>query len=173
MSLFVASQILVGLAALFDIASFQFKNRKTLLSLLCISALLIASHFVLLKEWTAACLLVVGAVRYFTGIFTENPKVRWFFYFVTLLGTALTFNGITSMLSCMGSLFRTSASFSRNDKFMRLVMVLGTVIWVIHDVLVGSPVAVLLDILFIVSSYIGYYRIYGRDAENLEQCKNI
>ncbi len=53
MSLFIASQILVGLAALFDIASFQFKNRTLLLSALSISALLIAAHFALLKEWTA------------------------------------------------------------------------------------------------------------------------
>ncbi|MDR9827379.1 YgjV family protein [Vibrio sp. FNV 38] len=169
MSYFIASQILVGLAALFDIASFQFKSRKTLLSLLCISALLIGSHFVLLEEWTAACLLAVGAARYFTGIFTENRGVRWGFYIVTLLGTLFTFSGITSILSCIGSLLHTSASFNRNDKFMRVVMVIGTVVWVVHDVIVGSPVAVLLDVLFIISSYIGYYRIYGNKAVFFDQ----
>ncbi|WP_238382971.1 YgjV family protein [Vibrio coralliirubri] len=102
MSLFVASQILVGLAALFDIASFQFKNRTLLLSALSISALLIAAHFALLTEWTAACLLVIGACRYLAGIFILNPKIKWLFYFVTLLGTVLTFSGLTSILSCTG-----------------------------------------------------------------------
>ncbi|MGF1777277.1 YgjV family protein [Vibrio nomapromontoriensis] len=164
MSLFFASQILVGLAALFDIASFQFKNRTFLLSSLSISALLIASHFALLQEWTAACLLVIGACRYFTGIFISDPRMKWLFYFVTVLGAIYTFSGLTSSLSCLASLLHTKASFSRNDKLMRILMVIGTIVWGIHDVIVGSPVAVLIDILFVVSSVIGYYRIYIKEA---------
>ncbi|WP_282064287.1 YgjV family protein [Vibrio rotiferianus] len=160
MSLFVASQILVGLAALFDIASFQFKNRTLLLSALSISALLIAVHFALLTEWTAACLLVIGACRYLAGIFISNPKIKWLFYFVTLLGTVFTFSGLTSILSCTASLLHTKASFSSNDKLMRWLMVIGTGVWGVHDVIVGSPVAVLIDVLFIASSVIGYYRIH-------------
>ncbi|SKA02256.1 YgjV family protein [Photobacterium toruni] len=160
MSLFVASQILVGLAALFDIASFQFKNRTVLLSALCISALLIAAHFMLLDEWTAACLLIIGSCRYLAGIFISNPKIKWLFYLVTLLGTVITFSGLTSILSCTASLLHTKASFSSNDKLMRWLMVIGTVVWGVHDVIVGSPVAVLIDVLFVISSIIGYYRIY-------------
>ncbi len=160
MSFFIASQILAGLASLFDIASFQFKNRNKLLTTLFISALLIAAHFALLKEWTAACLLVIGACRYLAGIFISDPRMKWLFYLVTLLGTALTFSGIASVLSCIGSLFHTKASFSHNDKLMRWLMVIGTVVWLIHDIIVGSPVAVLLDVLFIISSAIGYYRIH-------------
>ncbi|UPR53942.1 YgjV family protein [Vibrio cyclitrophicus] len=163
MSLFLASQILVGLAALFDIASFQFKNRTLLLSALSISALLIAAHFALLNEWTAACLLVIGACRYLAGIFISNPKIKWLFYFVTLLGTVLTFSGLTSILSCTASLLHTKASFSSNDKLMRWLMVIGTGVWGVHDVIVGSPVAVLIDVLFIASSVIGFYRIHVRN----------
>ena len=168
MSLFIASQILVGLAALFDIASFQFKNRIALLSALCISALLIAAHFALLKEWTAACLLVIGACRYLAGIFIFNSRIKWLFYFITVLASALTFSGITSALSCIASLLHTKASFSHNDKLMRLLMVIGTTVWGVHDIIVGSPVAVLIDILFIVSSGIGYYRIYIKKPMLLE-----
>ncbi|WP_122031994.1 YgjV family protein [Aliivibrio sp. EL58] len=172
MSFFIISQILVGLAALFDIASFQFTNRKILLLALSISALLIAAHFALLEEWTAACLLVIGASRYFAGIFISDPRMKWLFYFVTVLGTILTFNGITSVLSCIASLFHTEASFMRNDKLMRWLMVFGTVVWGAHDIIVGSPVAVLIDILFIISSAIGYYRIYIKNmVDNREIIK--
>lgn len=162
MSFFIASQILVGLAALFDIASFQFKDRKALLSALCISAVLIAAHFALLKEWTAACLLVIGACRYLAGIFIFDPRMKWLFYFMTVLGTVLTFSGITSILSCIASLFHTKASFCHNDKLMRWLMVIGTGVWGVHDIVVGSPVAVLIDVVFIISSGVGYYRIYIR-----------
>ncbi|MGV2986583.1 YgjV family protein [Vibrio sp. E150_011] len=160
MSFFIASQILVGIAALCDVISFQFKSRHKLLLTLFISALFIAAHFALLEEWTAACLLIVGACRYLAGIFTSDPRMKWLFYSATLLGTAVTFSGLTSILSCIGSLFHTKASFSHNDKIMRWLMVIGTVVWGIHDVIVGSPVAVLLDVLFILSSVVGYYRIH-------------
>ncbi|WP_238382984.1 YgjV family protein [Vibrio coralliirubri] len=43
---------------------------------------------------------------------------------------------------------------------MRWLMVIGTGVWGVHDVIVGSPVAVLIDVLFIASSVIGYYRIH-------------
>ncbi|MBD1575686.1 YgjV family protein [Vibrio sp. S11_S32] len=92
---------MVGVAALFDIASFQFKNRTSLLTALCISALLIAAHFALLGQWTAACLLLIGACRYLAGIFFFDPRMKWLFYFVTMLATVVTFSGLTSVLSCM------------------------------------------------------------------------
>lgn len=160
MSFFIASQILVGLASLFDIASFQFENRKKLLATLFISGLLIATHFALLAEWTAACLMLIGACRYLAGMFISDPRMKWLFYMVTLLATALTFSGITSSLSCIASLLHTKASFSHNDKLMRWLMLIGTAVWGVHDIIVGSPVAVLMDVLFIISSVIGYYRIH-------------
>ncbi|MCW4443746.1 YgjV family protein [Vibrio splendidus] len=164
MSFFIASQILVGLASLFDIASFQFKSRTKLLATLTISALLIAAHFALLQEWTAACLLVIGACRYFAGIFISDPRMKWLFYFVTVLGTILTFSDLVTTLSCIGSLLHTKASFTANDKLMRWLMVIGTLVWVAHDILVGSPVAVLLGVLFIISSGVGYYRLHIKKA---------
>ena len=84
----------------------------------------------------------------------------WQLFFVTLLGTVFTFSGLTSILSCTASLLHTKASFSSNDKLMRWLMVIGTGVWGVHDVIVGSPVAVLIDVLFIASSVIGYYRIH-------------
>ncbi|AQM67085.1 Bacterial inner membrane protein [Vibrio campbellii] len=41
-------------------------------------------------------------------------------------------------------------------------MILGTGAWLFHDIFIGSPVAVLVDVLFIVSSLLGYYRIYKK-----------
>ncbi|MGF1695320.1 YgjV family protein [Vibrio lamellibrachiae] len=160
MSFFIASQILVGIASLFDIASFQFKDRNKVLAMLCISGLFIAAHFALLAEWTATWLLVIGASRFLVGIYISDPRMKWLFYAVTLLATALTYNGVTSTLSCIASLVLTKASFTQNDKLMRWLMLIGVAVWTVHDVLVGSPVAVLMDFFFILSSAVGYYRIH-------------
>ncbi|MBD1575685.1 YgjV family protein [Vibrio sp. S11_S32] len=59
-------------------------------------------------------------------------------------------------------LLNTKASFSHNDKLMRLLMTIAMTVWCVHDYIVGSPVAVLIDIVFIVSCAVGYYRIYGK-----------
>ena len=41
-------------------------------------------------------------------------------------------------------------------------MLLGTLCWLGNNLLVGSPVAALMEGLFLVSNLVGYYRHYGR-----------
>lgn len=157
---FFISQVLAGLAIIFDLISFQFKNRKLILISLFISGLLIAAHFALLSQWTAMSLMVIGAMRYLLSMFTSEPRIKWVFYVLTIAATAFTFDGITSIFSCLGSLLHTQASFTPDDKLLRIRMLVGTAIWGLHDAMVGSPTAVLMDLLFIISCCIGYYRYH-------------
>ena len=39
-------------------------------------------------------------------------------------------------------------------------MLIGTGLWLIHNILAGTPMAVLMEILFITSNLVGYYRFY-------------
>ncbi|WP_191117471.1 YgjV family protein [Vibrio campbellii] len=162
MSLFIISQTLVGLSAILDVISFQIKNRTIILSLLCISSLLISAHFAILNQWTAAFMLLIGACRFLTGIFTYNIKTEYTFYFLTFITTVLSFENSLSIIACIASLLHTRASFSNHDKTMRVLMILGTGAWLFHDIFIGSPVAVLVDVLFIFSGLLGYYRIYKK-----------
>ena len=48
LSAYTLSQILIGIAFCFDLASFQFREKKRVLLCLCLACLLISAHFWLL-----------------------------------------------------------------------------------------------------------------------------
>lgn len=160
MSPFVLSQILVGIAICFDILSFQFKERTKIVACLLVSCLLIAAHFLILGHWTAVCLGLLAALRFAASLFSTSKKLMLVFIAATLVLAALTYNGLLSLLAGSGGCFGTAASFCKEDKRLRQLMLVGTSLWIIHNYLAGSPGAVLMEAIFITSNVVGYFRYY-------------
>ncbi|MEZ9298136.1 YgjV family protein [Vibrio splendidus] len=173
MSAFLWSQVLIAIAIVFDLISFQFKQRQKIVCCLCISGILISTHFALLEQWTAASLMLLASVRYFTSIFTTSKKLMFLFLTSAVVITVMTFINLISLLSFGGTLFQTTAAFCQSDQRLRQLMIFGTLLWLIHNYLVGSPTAVLMELLFIGSNIIGYYRYYGIHLSILNQNKSI
>jgi len=165
MTLFALSQVLVGVALCSDIISFQFKKRAHIISCLLISCTMISLHFICLGHWTAACLGMVAATRFFVSLFSTSRVVMVCFMGMAVIASALTYEGLLSILGCGGSLFGTVASFSKDDKLLRQLMLIGTSLWLVHNILAGSPGAVVLEIFFICSNLVGYFRYYIRPAQ--------
>ena len=69
--MFILSQCLVAIATLLDLASFQFKQRQAILACLFSSVLLTSVHFMLLDNLSAACLMLIAALRYGYFIFAR------------------------------------------------------------------------------------------------------
>ena len=160
MSDFLLSQILIGIAILTDTLSFQFKERKKIVACLLVSCTLISVHFMLLGHWTAACLGLVAAVRFTSSIFSTSKKLMGLFVFTTIIISIFTFEGLLSILGCAGGIFGTVASFCKEDKLLRQLMLVGTCLWLVHNILAGSPGAVLMEVIFISSNVVGYFRFY-------------
>ena len=160
MSIFVISQILVGIAICFDLLSFQLKKRTHIVLCLSVAGIFIATHFVLLEKWTAAILMVIAVARYVTSYFSTSKNLMALFVTASFVGTFFTFQGFLSILSCLGSTFQTLGAFSNNDKRLRQLMIIGTFFWLCHNYFAASPVAVLMEVLFLSSNFIGYYRFY-------------
>ncbi len=160
MTPFILSQILVTIAIVFDLLSFQFKNRKYLILCFISASILISLHFILLEKWTAAALMGVAAVRFSTSYYTTSLKARNFFITVSILVSIITFQNYLSFLSCLGAVIGTVASFQKEDKKLRQLMIAGSTIWIIHNSLAFTPVAVIMEVLFLSSNIVGYYRFY-------------
>ncbi|WP_028580872.1 YgjV family protein [Desulfogranum japonicum] len=165
MTAFFASQLLVGLAICTDLLSFQFKERERVLFCLVISCVLVSFHFMLLGHWTAACLGLLGCVRFTVCCFTTSTRFMLLFLVVSLGISLLTWAGTLSLLSTAAVACNTIGAFCGNDRRLREVMFAGTLLWLIHNCLAGSPTAVLLETIFISSNIIGYYRYYLRKPE--------
>ena len=58
--------------------------------------------------------------------------------------------------------FQTIGAFNKNDKQLRQFIIIGTLFWLCHNYIAGSPVAELMEILFLSSNITGYYRFYIR-----------
>jgi len=160
MTPFIISQILVGIAICFDLVSFQFKNRKYILMCFISASMLISIHFVLLEKWTAASLMALAVIRFTVSFFTTSLKVRNIFIALSILVSILTFEDYLSIISCIGAIFGTLGSFHKEDQQLRKLMIIGTSLWIIHNALSFSPVAVIMEFLFLSSNLIGYYRFY-------------
>ncbi|QQX79410.1 YgjV family protein [Shewanella sp. KX20019] len=161
MSAFMLSQCLISIAIVFDILSFQFKQKQKIVACLCVSGVLISSHFALLEQWTATALMLLATMRYYVSIFSHSKRLMCIFLSLNTLVLAYTFSGVLSLLSFTGSSVQTMAAFCHSDLRLRQLMLIGTSIWLINNALLGSPAAVVMELLFISSNLIAYYRYYG------------
>lgn len=162
MTPFILSQILVAVAIGFDLMSFQFKDRKKIVMCLFFAGLFISSHFMLLEQYTAASLMIIATIRYLVSAFSTSDKLKYVFCTGAIISSVVTYSGVISIISCVASVFQTVAAFSKNDRRLREYMIVGTTFWLIHNYVIGSPTAVLMEVLFITSNLVGYYRYYWK-----------
>ena len=167
MSLFAVAQLLVALAICLNILALQCRQRRTIILLLLVSCSLVAVHFLLLGYTTAAGLLLLSMARLAVGLWTVSKKMMGLFALAAIILTALTFTGWLSLLSCAAVLLSTIASFSEDDRRLRLAFMCAACLWVVDNGVVGSPGAMANDALFLVSNLIGYYRFHIRPKRHL------
>ena len=157
---FLASQIFAGVAIVSDIISFQFKDRKKIIIFFMISAFTIAIHYFLLERYVAGWLLMLWIIRFFISY--HSTKKYWIYIFTALFGltTYILFKDIYDIIIFIGITFITIWVFQENDKFLRLFMMCWTISILTYNVLVFSPVGVLLEAIFLSSNLVWYYRHY-------------
>lgn len=162
MTPFLFSQLCVAFAMCFDAMTFQFRQRRHVVYCLVGANVLIGVHFGLLGHWTALLMMVLAAVRNLVSLRGPSRRLMWVFVALTLGAVAATWAGPLSLLSGAAALLPNFAMFSRSDKRMRVLIMGTTLIWIAHNAVIGSPLAVLMEVMFLAGNLIGYYRIYLR-----------
>jgi len=158
MSDFALSQAIAFLGLLFDSSAAQFKKRRHVFSAMGIGAVFIALHFYVLEQYTAAAMFLIAAVRHFVTIRFRSRLLFSLFVLIALVSVFFTYNGYLSVLSGAANILMVMGSFSRSQKSMRLLLMAGAFLWLINNVIIFSPAAILLEVLFLLSGCIGYYR---------------
>tara|TARA_B100000700_G_C15026980_1_gene848675 strand:+ start:896 stop:1438 length:543 start_codon:yes stop_codon:yes gene_type:complete len=159
--MFILSQCLVAIATLLDLASFQFRQRHVILACLFSSVLLTSVHFLLLDNLSAASLMLIAAVRYAYCIFARKTWVMVTFMLVSISAVSLTWYNWVSFIALVATLIQTYASFQGKDLSLRLMMVIGTLCWITHNAIMFSPVAVVMETVFLLSNLLGIWRYYA------------
>ena len=161
MSAFLISQILAALAFVFGVVSFQFKTRQAVLRCIFFCAVFNACHFLVLERHGVATLIFITSLRVLVAAFW--PSRRWMLVFIVLafVSFAFTYEDAVSLLGLAATLLGTVGIFKENDREIRLYMMSVSAFWIIHNFLVGSPVAVLMEASFLLSNFLAWKRYYA------------
>ncbi len=162
MSPFLLSQVLVTVAILFDVLSFQYKARKNTYFCLIISASLVCAHYFLLDNVAAGTLVALTAVRFIVCYYTTDKRFLMLFLILNVIATFYTYQSAYDLIIFIGNIIFMIGNFQNNNKLMRVLMMIGTSLYLSYNIIIASPMAVVLEGLFLVSNFIGYYRYYIR-----------
>ena len=132
------AQLFGYVAFVLGVASFLQKNDRRFKWFMAGECLAYVVHFLLLGIPTAAASSGVSLVRSLLSLYTRSA---WVAFAVVLVNLALGYglatqwwNWLPLMASCIGTL----ALFLLHGIRMRLVMLIGTLLWIVNNVLSGS-----------------------------------
>lgn len=155
---FLWSQLLAGLAFVAGISAFQLKQRQPMLLCWFLSAALNASHFVVLGQLAAGLFVGFTAVRFLVAAYYPKPPLMWLFLVLSTLLLWQTYQNPLQLLPFLGAIVGTIGSFQRKVVWVRSCMAIGACAWICHNILVGSPVAVAMELAFLASNLLGFWR---------------
>jgi hypothetical protein len=158
MSPFLISQLLAACTLATGMAAFQFKERKHILRGWCVAALFGAAHFYILGSNEACFLVAITAVRFLISSFNTDARLMYFFMALAIGGYAVTYENPVSVLALAATLTGTYGSFHGSANAVRYAMMTAEVLWVVHNLIIWSPVAVVMEVLFFASNLIGLLR---------------
>lgn len=161
---FIVSQIAMFIAMGFDFLSLQFKKREHTFLCLIVSAGLISAHYFLLNRVAAGVMVFISVLRFIACYFTTNKK--WLLVFIGLNTISLffTYKELTDLIIYIGLVVFIIGNFQADNKLMRKLMMAGTSIIVLYNLIIFSPMGFIGEGLFLVSNFIGYYRHYIKNA---------
>jgi hypothetical protein len=85
-----------------------------------------------------------------------------FFMVLAVAGFLATFTRPVGFLALTATLLGTWASFQPNDRTVRATLAVCASLWVVHNAIIGSPVATVMELAFLASNAIGWRRFHGR-----------
>ncbi len=111
---------------------------------------LLSLHYVLMGVTTAAVVNALGMLQLIACLaFGTHPRLRYLGYGLAGLMVAssiVTWQGLASALSTGGNLVIAFGRLQVRADVMRMIVLAGTPFWILHDLLIESPV-VLADVL--------------------------
>jgi len=158
MSAFLISQLFAGATLITGMAAFQFRRREHILRGWFVAAMFAAAHFWFLDAYEACFLVLATATRMLVSSFTTAHRVMYLFLAISLGGFALTYQSPVSLLALAATLIGTVGSFQKSEKTVRYTMMATEILWATYNIIVWSPVAIVMEVLFFGSNLAGLLR---------------
>ena len=107
-------------------------------------------------------MLVVTGLRYSAAIFTTDRRVMGLFLVVTAGAFFVSATNALSLLACIATLIAAYGSFEKDDRRLRLILMVANAMWTVHNILALTPVGAIMEGAFLASNMVGYWRHHVR-----------
>jgi len=162
---FILSQLLAAAAFGCGIYAFFRRDRSTMLLFWFLSAFLNSCHFALLGQLEAAAFVGLSAMRFLVAAKYRRPFWLWFFLLVSCGVFIVSYQSPLNALPFLAAIVGTVGSFQQRVNVVRLCMAVGASAWIVHNILVGSPMAALMEIAFLSSNLLGFLKHRTKASE--------
>lgn len=148
------------------------KSRRQILTLKLISNVVWATHFFLIGAYSGMLLNIINLFR--ESIFYQKDKKAWaahpfwicLFVGVSLLSSALTWQGMVSLLPAVGSAIAAIGYWCKKPMHIRMLNFPGVFLWFIYSIIMRTPSNVISNFVSLCSIGVGLFRdVKGMKAE--------
>ena len=154
-------QILGYVAGIILLMGYAITEDKKTKIVLTFSSLIFAIHFFMLGAVTACAITVVNALRNVSSIFWyKSQKIFFVFAGLYIISFYFTYNSPIDILPFLASFITCIGMFLLGGIRFRIIVVIAVVMWIVHNIVVGSIGATIESIILFFISSITVYRLY-------------
>lgn len=153
MSFFLLSQICASITLFLDVLTFQFKRREVILAFMVASTFFLSLHYYFLDRMLASSILVASILRFIVSYYTTNKWWMWFFLVLAGIISIFTFTELIDIIPLIVSILFTLWAFQKDTRILRLFFLWAWGLLLVYDVLIFSPVWILLETVFVGSCF--------------------
>ncbi|AWB68904.1 YgjV family protein [Saccharobesus litoralis] len=147
------------------IASFYQKDDFKLKLLMAAMLIVHSGHFVLLGAYTAASICLVSILRTVLSMYSSSVKVALAVMVLYVASGFITADKLIDWVPVFGGLVGTYSLFCLKGIPLRIGLLIGAMIWVANNLIVGSIGGTLLESIIVIVNSFTIYRLY-RDQKN-------
>jgi hypothetical protein len=123
-----------------------FRSRQAMLLTQLAALGFLVLHYALVGAMTAAVVNLLGATQIVASLLVGNRSSwRWVSYALVILivaSTVVTWQGMISAYAAVGMLLVSIGRAQSGPQTMRLLVLAGTPFWLVHDLMIASPIAI-------------------------------
>ncbi|MBD1557086.1 YgjV family protein [Vibrio sp. S9_S30] len=154
-------------AFLFGSAAFAHKCGYRMRIHLSLFQILLVIHFGLMGAMTAATTCAVSVLRIYFSTKTKSSYLMWFFIvFIWVLGLPNASEPY-QLLTLLSTSVATWGMYKLEGLAMRMTVLLNTLCWLLHNIVLGSVGGVLMESTFAVINATTIFRLYRRQHSTL------
>ena len=153
-------QALGFLAFFVSLYAFSRTSDKQLRIGQAVQSLILALHFYLLGASTAAAMSLLTVIRNFLSLHKKIRNMAILFMVIYVAVGIYTYKELVDLLPVASALLGTSAVFYLSGIRMRLVMMLSTIFWIIHNAVFISIGPLLMELFIFAVTARTVYKLW-------------